>query len=337
MRKLIVLLLLSAFLGSHFIRKTHTKSYIIATATPGGTYYPVGVAIGALVTIKLHPGYQISATAITSAGSGENIHMLNTKEADFAILQALFGATAYRGERNYQGKPVRDIRSITVLWENVEHFVLLKRYAKTGNIEDLHGLHKSYSIGKRGSGTEGSGEVILSALGINVEEDISMEYLGYNASVQSIIDGRIAGANMPAGIPASAVTQLFAQLGKKRITILQLSDSQLEKIRTVYPIWTRYTIPSNSYPGQNHEVHTIAQSNFLACRADMSEEYVYLVTKTIYENLPYLRNIHQSIQAMDLKKSISGLPIPLHPGAVKYYRECGLSVPDELLLERNVR
>lgn len=337
MRKLIILMLLIAFLGSHYIHKTHTKSYIIATATPGGTYYPVGVAIGALITIKLHPNYQISATAITSAGSGENIHMLNTKEADFAILQALFGATAYRGERNYQGKPVRDIRSITVLWENVEHFVLLKKYAKTGNVEDLHGLHKNFSIGKRGSGTEGSGEVILGALGIDVDEDISTEYLGYNASVQSMIDGRIAGANMPAGIPASAVTQLFAQLGKKRINILQFTDSQLEKIRTVYPIWTRFTIPSNSYPGQEYDVETIAQPNFLACRADLPDETVYLVTKTIYENLPYLRNIHQATQTLELKKALSGLPIPLHPGAVRYYQERGLSIPDKLLLERGAR
>ena len=107
-----------------------SHSLIIATATPGGTYYPVGVAIGTITTNKLTP--RITAAAINSAGSGENIQMLANNEVHLAILQGLFGAMAFEGKGSYTTSPFKDFRSITMLWENVEHFVLLKKYAPTG-------------------------------------------------------------------------------------------------------------------------------------------------------------------------------------------------------------
>ncbi|MGA1862745.1 TAXI family TRAP transporter solute-binding subunit [Deferribacter thermophilus] len=333
MKKLLSVLLVFVFLISFGISesKASDKNLIIATATTGGTYYPVGVAIGTLISIKLAKKYKITATAINSAGSGENIQMLKNKEADLAILQALFGAMAYNGKGLYEGKPVKDFRSITMLWLNVEHFSLLKKYSKTGNIMDLKGLGKKFSIGKRGSGTEGSGRVILGALGIEIGKDIIPEFLGYNASAQAMMDGRIVGMNTPAGPPVSAVTQLFAQLGAKKVVLLEFTDEQLEKIRKEYPIWIRYIIKKGTYPGLNKDIHTIAQPNFLAVRPDLPEETVYLITKTIYENLPFLHNIHKATKAMSLDKAIDGLPVPLHPGAAKFYKEKGIKIPANLL------
>ena len=105
------------------------------------------------------------------------------KEADMAILQALFGQNAYKGLGPYEGKPVKDFRAVTMLWENVEHFALLGKYVNTGTMLDLKGLHQKFSIGKRGSGTEGSGRTILATLGIDPEKDLIPEYLGYSPSV----------------------------------------------------------------------------------------------------------------------------------------------------------
>jgi len=307
------------------------QNLIIATATTGGTYYPVGVAIGTLISIKLAREHQITATAINSAGSGENVQMLKTKEAHLAILQALFGAQAYNGEGLYEGNPIKDFRSVTMLWENVEHFTLLKKYVKTGDMMDLKGLNKKYSIGKRGSGTEGSGRTILAALGIDVDEDFTMEFLAYNPSAAAMIDGRIVGANLPAGPPVAAITQLYAQLGEDKVAVLEITDEQLEQIRSTYPIWVRYVVPTGTYPGQSKDINTIAQPNFLACQPDLPEDVVYLITKTIYENLPFLHNIHKATKAMILEKAIGGLPVPLHPGAAKYYKEQGIEIPENLL------
>lgn len=306
-----------------------SNNLIIATATPGGTYYPVGVAIGTLISNKLQP--RITASAINSAGSGENIQMLANREAHFAILQGLFGAMAYDGKGPYAGRPFRDFRSITMLWENVEHFVLSKKHATTGNILDLKNLNGKYSIGKRGSGTEGSSRAIFSALRIDPETDMVPEYLGYGPSAQAMMDGRIVGATLPAGPPVAAVTQVYAQMGGDRVAVLEFTDEQVVSIRGAYPVWDRYVVPPETYPGQTAPIHTVAQPNFLACHADLADDVVYLVTQTIYQNLPFLQNVHKATTAMALDRAIKGLSVPLHSGAAKFYREQGLEIPPPLV------
>lgn len=331
MKKILsIVLMFSVFAMFGISNAKADEKLIIATATTGGTYYPVGVAIGTLISIKLAAKDKISATAINSAGSGENIQMLKNKEADLAILQALFGLQAYRGIGQYEGKAEKSFRAVTMLWKNVEHFPVLSKYSKTGTITDLKDFPKKFSIGKRGSGTEGSGRTILSALGIN-PDSLSLEYLGYGPSVDAMMDGRIGAANIPAGVPVSSITQLFAQMGADKVKVLDVTDEQLAQIRKDYPIWVRFLIPKGTYPGQNEDIKTIAQPNFLAVRADMSEETVYKITKTIYENLPFLNNIHKATKEMNIKEALDGLPVPLHPGAAKYYKEVGINIPQELL------
>lgn len=307
------------------------QSLILTTATTGGTYYPVGVAIGTLISIKLAKKHKITATAINSAGSGENVQMLMKKEAHLAILQGLFGASAYNGKGQYEGRPFTDFRSITMLWENIEHFIILKKYVKSGNLSDLKDFGKKFSIGKRGSGTEGSGKTILAGVGITYDVDFGTAYLGYYPSAQAMMDGRIAGANIPGGIPVAAITQLFAQLGDKKIKVLDITDGQVEMIKKAFPVWNRFVIPKGTYPGQKSDINTISQPNFLAVQPELPEETVYLITKTIYENLPFLHNIHKATKAMSIEKAINGLPAPLHAGAAKYYKEVGIKIPAALM------
>jgi len=313
--------------------KAAQQSLIIATATTGGTYYPVGVAIGTLISIKLAAKDKITATAINSAGSGENVQMLKNKECQLAILQGLFGAQAYNGLGMYEGKPFKEFQSITMLWENIEHFALLNKYVKSGTIMDLKDLGKKFSIGKRGSGTEGSGRTILAGLDIDVDNDINMEFLGYTPSASAMIDGRIVGANIPGGPPVSAITMLYAQLGAKKVTVLDFTDEQLTKVQKAFPVWNRFVVKKGTYPGQKKDINTIAQPNFLAVSPDVPEETIYKVTKTIYENLPFLHNIHKATLAMKLDKAILGLPAPIHPGAVKYYKESGIKIPAALMAQ----
>ena len=306
-------------------------SLIIATATTGGTYYPVGVAIGTLISIKLASAHKITATAINSAGSGENVQMLKNKECQMAILQSLFGLNAYNGAGPYEGKAMKDFRSITMLWENVEHFAIASKYVKNGTIMDLKDFGEKFSIGKRGSGTEGSGRTIFAALGIDPEKEMTLEYLAYTPSAQAMMDGRIVGMNIPAGPPAAAITQVYAQMGAKKVKVLDFTDEELATVHKAYPIWNRFVVKAGTYPGQKEDINTISQPNFLAVHPDVSEETVYLITKTIFENLPFLVAIHKATKAMSLDRAISGLPAPLHPGAVKYYKEKGLTIPAELM------
>ncbi len=305
-----------------------TTSLVIATATTGGTYYPMGVGMASLWSIRLAKKHGIMVQAITSAGSAENVNMLRGKEVDLAILQGLFGKSAWNGLGVYKGKPLKTLRCITMLWPNVEHFVVLADKVKTGTPSDIKGLR--FSLGRAGSGTERSGLTIMSALGMN-RNSVKGEYLGYFESSKAMKDKRIGGANIPAGPPVAAVTDLFATPGVKP-KILEFTDDQLNKINknTAYPGY-RYIIKAGTYPGQSKDIRTIAQPNLLVCREGLPDDVVYLLTKTLFDNPDFLKNVHKMGEFITLNNALSGLPAPLHPGALKFYRKKGLKIPKALI------
>ncbi len=309
------------------------RSYILATASTGGTFYPVGVALATLAKVKLEPTTGLALSAINSAGSGENVKMLREDEAQFAILQGLYGAWAWEGEGQLKDAGKQEyLRSVSMLWQNVEQFVVRSDYAETGTISDLSGFEgRKFSIGKKNSGTEGSGREILGNLGID-PDTFNLAYMGYGPSADAMQNGTIDGMNIPSGVPTSAITRAYAAMGSD-IQILNFTDEQMKEANGKYDLWTRFTIPENTYPGQTKEINTIAQPNFLAVRDDVSEEDVYQLTKTIYENLTFLNGIHAATKAMALEKAIAGLPTPLHPGAARYYREVGVEIPDRLIAD----
>ncbi|PMG22986.1 TAXI family TRAP transporter solute-binding subunit [Vibrio splendidus] len=308
------------------------RSYILATASTGGTYYPVGVALATLSKVKLAPKQHFSLAAISSAGSGENVKLLNENEAQFAILQGLYGAWAWQGLGPYEKSgSQKQLRSVSMLWQNVEHFIVRSDLTETGTMSDLENLNgKKFSIGKKNSGTENSGRQIMQGLSVNPEQ-FKLAFMGYGGSASALQNGTIDGMNTPAGVPVGAVTQAFAALGED-IQILSFTDAQIKQANGDYNIWTKYEIPANTYPGVDKPITTIAQPNFLAVREDISEEDVYQLTKAIYENLPFLQGIHKATKAMALEKGIAGLPVPLHPGAARYYQEVGIEIPSELIV-----
>ncbi len=334
LKKLLGGVLIAVALATNPAALGQDRQYILATASTGGTFYPVGVALATLVKTKLQTSNGIALSAISSAGSNENIRLLAKNEAQLAILQGLYGYYAATGSGPMQkaGKQT-NLRSISTLWQNVEHFLIDSRYAKTGTVEDLRDVKgKRMAMGKRNSGTIGSNEALLQGLGIDIKKDYRLMYGGYEPSADALQNAQVAGASIAAGVPVGAVSKLFATVGDK-VTLLDVSDAQLEKMDAGRNLWTRFIIPAGTYISVDRKVHTIAQPNFLAVLADMPENDVYQLTKSIYENLPFLRNIHPATKAMTLKKAITGLPLPLHPGAVKYYREQGIDIPEHLIAE----
>ncbi|MEM9009620.1 MAG: TAXI family TRAP transporter solute-binding subunit [Pseudomonadota bacterium] len=307
-------------------------NYILATASTGGTYYPVGVAIATLTKVKLQPGEKIGMAAINSAGSGENVRLLREGEAQFAILQGLFGHFAVTGTGPVEEAGPQDhLRSVSMLWQNVEHFVVPADAAATGTIEDFMALKGSAAaLGRQNSGTIGSNRMLLGNLGMNIEEDFELFFAGYGPSAEALQNGQVQALSTPAGVPVGALTQLFATAGDD-VRLLSFTEEQMLAADGEAGLWTAYAIPAGTYPGQDYDVTTIAQPNFLATHADVSEEHVYLITKTMYENLPFLQAIHPATRAMAIEQAITGLPAPLHPGALRYYQEVGVEVPQSLI------
>jgi TRAP transporter TAXI family solute receptor len=223
------------------------------------------------------------------------------------------------------------MRSVTMLWQNVEQFVVSKEMATTGNIVDFTALKgKSVGLGKQNSGTLGANRILLSGLELDIEKDFTLMHAGYGPTADALANGQVVGFNISSGPPTSAITKLMAA-NKGKFTILDITDEQAAKMDGGRSLWTKYVIKADTYPGQDKDVTTIAQPNFLAVNASVDEEHVYQLTKTIYENLAFLQAIHNVTKSMNTSVAIAGLPVPLHPGAARYYKEIGLTIPERLM------
>lgn len=329
---LFLALLLPIFTVSCSDELNRTRPFVLTTATTGGTYYPVGVALATIAHAQLSETHGISLTAISSAGSLENVKLLRDNQAQFALLQGPFGAWSWNGEGPVS-KPQTNIRSVSAMWKNVEHFVLLSELVTNGDIMDLDLLDgERYVLGARNSGAEQTGRFILETLDIDYQEKFNLAYMGYGPTTSAIQDGNIVGMNIPAGAPVSSITQAYALLGD-RMTILNWTQESLDKINAKYPLWSWYEFPPGTYPNQDELIRTVASPNILVTRADVSDEVVYNITKVIWENLATLQEIHGATKDMRLEIAVEGLGAPLHSGALRYYREVGLEIPDRLILE----
>ena len=319
----------AAFVASATLAQAQDTDYVLNTASTGGTYHPVGTAISTLSKVKLLPKQKFSLTAVNSAGSGANVQALGAGTADFAILQGLFGSYAATGTGPVS-EPQTNLRSVTMLWQNVEQFVIPSDKATTGTMDDLVALKGTAAgMGKQNSGTIGSNKVLLSGLGVDIEADFELVFAGYGPTADALANGQAMSAGLPSGPPTGAITKLMAS-NEGGFTILDVTEEQAKAMDGGRNLWVPYTIAAGTYPGQDKDINTIAQPNFLAVNESVDAEHVYMLTKTMYENLPFLQAIHPATKAMAVEKAMAGLPVPLHPGAQRYYEEVGLEIPEHL-------
>ncbi len=332
LRALLVSLCVLLFVHACTEELSANRPYILTTATAGGAFYPIGVAMATISKSQLQPEHNISISAISSAGSLENVKLLRDNEAQFGILQGIFAAWAWEGKGPIRN-PQTNMRSVSALWFNVEHFVLLSSLVHEGTLADLGTLNgERFVLGARNSGAEQSGRFILETLGIDFEDGMALAYMGYEGAASAMQDGNVVGMNVPAGAPTAAITQAFAQMGD-RITLLTFSQEELNRLNARYNLWDWYDFPVGTYPNLNYDTRSIASPNVLVVRADVPDEAVYRITKMIWENLATLQEIHAATKDMKLELALRGMVAPLHPGALRYYREIGLEIPPHLIME----
>jgi TRAP transporter TAXI family solute receptor len=298
-----------------------TRTFRLATATTGGTFYPVGVALATLVKIKLHNTAKIDLEAITSTGSLENIELLREKRADFAIVHGLVARSAADGAGPFKSAgPQKSMRGVMPLWFNYGQFVVAKSFAQTGRIGDLTKLYeKKYSLGARSSSLEALHLWLFANLGID-HTKFDLAHLGYGASSAGLVDGSIAGTSFEGGLPTAAVHHALSQAGDS-LAILEFTEEDLAKANGQTSLLSLGTIPADTYPNQPKALKTVAVPNFLVVDADVPEDVVYAITKAIFENLPFLHPIHDATKEIELARGPKGHPFALHPGAAKYYTE----------------
>jgi uncharacterized protein len=308
-----VILAASLFLSPAFAQQ---KQLMFTTGAMGGGFYAIGGGMAAYIS-KAVKG--VAVTAQSSGGVNENINRLDTGVADLALSSHWDAYQAFRGEGQFK-KKFTNMSGLGVLFKNwSEPYALKSSGIKT--FADLKG--KRISVGAAGGSMHKFMSMYLQAHGINPEKDVKLVYLPPMEAIDSIRDGQLDAVMEIAGIPTAAIIDLSVT---HPVSIVEFAPGVREKFLQDNPMFVSLTIPANTYKGVDKDVPTVGMLAIWACVKDLPEDLVYQMVKAIYsdEGLAYLRSVHAAGQSITREDAAKNMPIPLHPGAIKYYKEAGL-------------
>jgi uncharacterized protein len=292
----------------------------IATGGTGGVYYPIGGGIAELINNHVE-GY--SAVAEVTGASVENMALINSGDSDFALALADTVYQAYTGTGALEGREMPELRALLSVYPNAIQIVALADSGIT-SLEDLRG--KRVSVGAPGSGTEVNAQQILTANGITYD-DIEEQRLNFNETADALRDGDIDAGFWSVGPPTSSIMNLAAT---RSITLIPLSEEEIAAAQEEEPVFASYTLGAGIYDGVAEEVPTISIPNVFVVHGDMDEELAYEVTKVIFERVDDLIAVHPAAEDTTVEFTMGSTPIPLHPGAIRYFEEIGADIPDDL-------
>ena len=285
----------------------------VLTGGTSGVYYPLGVAIGKIFSDKL-PDVKTQVQA--TKASVENLILLQQGrgEVAFALGDSLKAAWEGDEEAGFKAKLDR-LRTIGAIYPN---YIQIVATADSGikTLADLKG--KSLSVGAPKSGTELNSRAILAAAGLSYKDLGKVEYLPFAESVDLMKNRQLDATLQSAGLGVASLKDLSTSID---IVVVAVPKQVVDKIG---PPFTAVKIPANTYTGQEKDVPTAAVTNYLVTSTVVSDDLAYQMTKLIYESLPELANSHVAGKDIKLETAASGSPIPLHPGAIRYYKEKGL-------------
>jgi TRAP transporter TAXI family solute receptor len=293
----------------------------IATAGTGGIYYPLGGGLAEVINQHVN-GF--AATAEVTGGSVENMGLIATGDADLAIALGDTVRQARTGTGRFEGQRLEMISGLSSLYLNLVQIATL---ADSG-ITSLSGLKgKRVSVGAPGSGTEVNAKAILAANGIGYD-DIKEQRLNFNETADALANGDIDAGFWSVGAPTSAILNLATT---QSIHMIELSEKEIAATHAADPIFTRSTLPGGTYTGVEGDVTVLGIPNVLAVSTDMPDDLAYALTRALYEHLDELSIIHPAARQISVKFTLETMPVPLHPGAARYYEEIGARVPGHLL------
>jgi len=311
---LVLVLVLVAVVVFFAVRPRPEERFLsIATGGVAGVYYPLGGALAEIINEKVSG---VTATAETTGASVANVRMLAEGSVELALVQNDIAFYALNGREMFT-EPVTALRGVATLYPEVIQLVTLEG-SGINTLGDLRG--KRVAVGAPGSGTEANARQILATQGITYA-DLTVDYLSFAEAAGSLKDGHIDAAFLTAGIPTAAVMDIAAT---HPVKLVPLGSDVYNLLVTDYPFYARVTIPAGTYRGQDAQLESVAVMAMLVVSAELPENLVYNVTKAMFENLDRLGAAHARGKDIKLEKATEGLPIPLHPGTERYFREKGV-------------
>jgi TRAP transporter TAXI family solute receptor len=285
----------------------------IATGGTGGVYYPYGGGLAKVLNENV-PG--IRATAEVTSASVDNLKLIRDGKADIAFALADTVADAAAGRGAFDGAPV-PVASLAVLYANYTHLVTLGS-SGIGSVADLRG--RTISTGAAGSGTEVIALRILRAAGMDPDTDLRRQALGASESAGALKDGKVDAFFWSGGLPTAAVQDLAHSQG---VTIRLIPTGEFVPAlqREFGVLYFPLEIPAGAYPGVQTPVPVVGVANVLVVNRSMPESLAYDITRVLFERQAELEAIHPEARHLSIERAVEGSPVPLHPGADRYYRE----------------
>jgi hypothetical protein len=313
---LVLILAISLAMGMFSFGMAAERQFIaISTGGTGGTYYPLGGALAQMLSNNVEG---LIVTAQSSNASVTNCNLISRGQIETGFSQANTTHWCYTGTGTQEGEaPITNLRGIASLYPETIHIVATKASGITC-IEDLKG--KKVGVGAPNSGTAADAKIILAAHGITFD-DIKVDYIDFNEVAQRLIDGQIDAGFTTAGFPTSSIINIAV---KRDIVLVPISPEKSKELVEAIPYYGATVIPGGLYKGVDEDVPALATPALWVCDAKLSPTLVYELTKALWEHVDILAKVHSQGKNITLDTALSGMGIPLHPGAESYYKEVGL-------------
>lgn len=286
----------------------------ILTGGTSGVYYPIGVGLSQLYGTGID-GAKTSVQA--TKASVENLNLLQAGRGELAFALGDSVGDAWNGVEDAGFKaPLKNLRAIGGTYNN---YIQVVASAESGikTLADLKG--KRISVGAPKSGTELNARAIFKAAGMSYEDLGKVEFLPYAESVELIKNRQLDATLQSSGLGMAAIRDLATTMP---VTFVAIPAEVVEKIGS--PAYQAGVIPAGTYEGQAAEVPTVAITNILVTHSKVSDEVAYQMTKLMFDNLERLGTAHSAAKDIKLETATQNLPIPLHPGAERFYKEAGV-------------
>jgi TRAP transporter TAXI family solute receptor len=286
----------------------------ILTGGQAGVYYPLGVALSQIYG-KAIPNAK--ATAQVTKASAENLNLLQAGRGELALTLGDALSDAWKGDEEAGFKTKLDkLRGLSATYNN---YIQIVASADSGirTLADLKG--KRVSVGAAKSGTELNARAVFRAAGLSYKDLAKTEFLPFGESVELIKNRQLDATLQSAGLGVASIRDLATSV---KIVVVPVPADVVAKIGD--PAYQPAVIPAGTYEGQTTDVATAAIPNFLVTHSGVSDELAYQMAKALYDNLDTMYAAHNAAKAIKRENAVKGMPVPLHPGAERYYREVGV-------------
>ncbi|SLM29438.1 TRAP-type transporter, periplasmic solute binding receptor (TAXI family protein) [Desulfamplus magnetovallimortis] len=297
------------------------KFVTIGTGGITGVYYPTGGAIAKIVN-KKKKEYGIRCTVESTGGSVFNVNAVMAGDLEFGVVQSDRQYQAINGIADWEEKGKQEkLRAVFSI--HPESCTLLAAVdAGINTITDLKG--KRVNMGNFGSGHLGNSSDALKAIGFDLEKDVEAEYIKAAEAPGLLQDGRLDAFFYTVGHPSGAFKEATA--GARKVKFIAITGPGIDKMIESLPYYAKSFVPVENYPGAENDsdVDTFGVKATLVTSADVSDDIVYAITKEVFENFDEFKKLHPAYKVLTKKNMLEGLSAPIHPGAMKYYKEAGL-------------